>query len=179
MEVQIVKISKLKTNPNNPRLIKDGKYKSLVKSITDFPKMLELRPIVVDKDFVVLGGNMRLKACQEAGLKEVPIVIADELTEKEQREFIIKDNVSFGEWDWEILLNEWDTDDLIEWGLNMPILNADDINLQDFFEENNLAKEQMNKIVLEYTEEECEKVKLELLKHGKTPEDAVYKLLGL
>ena len=93
------KISKIKLNPNNPRLIKDDKYKKLVQSIKDFPEMLEIRPIVVNNDMIVLGGNMRLKACKEAGLKEVPIVRANELTEDQQREFIIKDNGSFGDWD--------------------------------------------------------------------------------
>ena len=106
MKTEKVKIGKIKTNPNNPRLIKDDKFKKLVKSIKEFPEMLEIRPIVVDKDNIVLGGNMRLRACQEAGLKEVYILQADQLTEKQQREFIIKDNVGFGEWDWDDLAND-------------------------------------------------------------------------
>ena len=101
MKVQTVKISEVKSNPNNPRLIKDEKFAKLVKSIKEFPEMLELRPIVVNSDMVVLGGNMRLKACKEAGLKEVPIIKADDLTDEQQKEFIIKDNVGFGEWDCE------------------------------------------------------------------------------
>ena len=101
MKTEKVKIGKIKNNPNNPRLIKDDKFKKLVKSVKEFPEMLEIRPIVVDKDNIVLGGNMRLRACQEAGLKEVHIIQADKLTEKQQREFIIKDNVGFGEWDWD------------------------------------------------------------------------------
>jgi len=120
MQTKSVKISKVKTNPNNPRVIKDDKFKKLVKSIKDFPKMLEIRPIVVNDDMIVLGGNMRLKACKEAGLKEVPIIKASELTEEEQRQFIIKDNVSGGEWDWEMLSNEWDVEQLEDWGLDMP-----------------------------------------------------------
>lgn len=112
-----VKISAIKSNPNNPRIIKDDKFKKLVKSIKSFPQMLELRPIVVNNDMVVLGGNMRLKACKEAGLKEVPIIKASELTADQEKEFIVKDNVGFGEWDWDILANEWDTDLLEEWGL--------------------------------------------------------------
>lgn len=120
MKTELVKISEIKTNPNNPRLIKDDKYHKLVKSIQGFPKMLEIRPIVVNDDMVVLGGNMRLKACKEAGLKEVPIIKASELTEEQQREFIIKDNVGFGEWDWNMLANEWDNDQLNEWGLDIP-----------------------------------------------------------
>ncbi len=134
-----VAISKIKSNPDNPRIIKDDKFKQLVKSIKDFPQMLELRPIVVDSDMVVLGGNMRLKACLEAGLKEVDILIADQLTEDQKKEFIIKDNVGFGEWDWDILANEWDNELLSEWGLDVwqqapdvdyDILNDDDISDQ-------------------------------------------------
>lgn len=115
-----VKISDIKLNPNNPRLIKDDKFAKLVKSVQEFPEMLEIRPIVVNSDMVVLGGNMRLKACKEAGIKEVPIIIADNLTEEQQREFLIKDNVSGGEWDWNLLANEWDTEQLIDWGLDIP-----------------------------------------------------------
>jgi hypothetical protein len=114
------KISKLKTNPNNPRLIKDDKFNKLVQSIKDFPEMLEIRPIVVNDDMIVLGGNMRLKAAKEAGLKEVPIIKAENLTIEQQNEFIIKDNVSGGEWDFDILVNDWDVEQLEEWGLNIP-----------------------------------------------------------
>lgn len=119
MNTEIVKIEKVLPNTSNPRIIKDDKFKKLVKSIQDFPQMLELRPIVVDANMIVLGGNMRLKACVTAGLKEVPIVIADNLTEEQQAEFIIKDNVGFGEWDWELLANQWDADSLVEWGLDV------------------------------------------------------------
>ena len=121
MQVSKVKISEVKTNPKNPRLIKDDKFKKLVKSIKDFPEMLELRPIVVDENNIVLGGNMRLKACKEAGLKDVYIVKAQNLTEEQKQEFIVKDNVGFGEWDWDMLANEWDTEKLDEWGLDLPI----------------------------------------------------------
>lgn len=120
MKIQVVKISEIKVNPNNPRLIKDDKFKKLVNSIKEFPKMLEIRPIVVNSDMIVLGGNMRLKACKEAGLKEIPIIKAEDLTEEQQKEFIIKDNVGFGEWDWEMLANEWDAEELGEWGLDVP-----------------------------------------------------------
>ena len=106
MKVQLLPISTLKPNPDNPRLIKDDKFKKLVVSIRSLPAMLELRPIVVNAELMVLGGNMRLKACQAAGLKEVPVVIADALTEAQQAEFVIKDNVSFGEWEWDTLANE-------------------------------------------------------------------------
>jgi hypothetical protein len=106
-------------NPTNPRIIKDDKFKKLVKSIQEFPQMLELRPIVVDSNMVVLGGNMRLKACFAAGLTEVPIIVADKLTDAQKAEFVIKDNVGFGEWDWEILANQWEADSLVEWGLDV------------------------------------------------------------
>ena len=121
MKVLKVKISEIKTNPKNPRLIKDDKFKKLVKSIQEFPQMLELRPIVVDENNIVLGGNMRLKACIEVGLKEVFIVKAEDLTEQQKDEFIVKDNVGFGEWDWDILANEWDTEKLQDWGLDLPL----------------------------------------------------------
>jgi hypothetical protein len=114
-----ISIDKILINPNNPRLIKDDKFKKLCKSIQEFPEMLELRPIVVNKDMIVLGGNMRLKACQEIGLTEVPIIVAENLTEEQQREFLIKDNVSGGEWDWDILANEWEVEQLNEWGVDV------------------------------------------------------------
>jgi len=129
--MKIVKIQEVKLNPNNPRIIKDDKFKKLVQSIKDFPEMLNIRPIVVNSDMVILGGNMRYKACKEAGLKEIPIIIAD-LTEDKQREFLIKDNTSGGEWDWEVLANEWDSEQLEAWGLDLPILK--DLNEQDLFD---------------------------------------------
>jgi hypothetical protein len=120
-----VKISVIKSNPNNPRLIKSQKFEKLVNSIKQFPEMLELRPIVVNNDMVVLGGNMRLKACKEAGLKEVPIIKASELTPEQEKEFIVKDNVGFGEWDWDILANEWDSELLNEWAMDVPYTDDD------------------------------------------------------
>tara|TARA_B100000780_G_C21097655_1_gene442773 strand:+ start:65 stop:688 length:624 start_codon:yes stop_codon:yes gene_type:complete len=133
--MELVNISKVKANESNPRFIKDNKFKKLVKSIKDFPKMLKLRPIVVNKDMVVLGGNMRLKACKEAGLKEVYILKADDLTEQQEKEFIVKDNVGFGEWDWDILANEWDTDLLEEWGLELSLdQQIDDLEEDDDIE---------------------------------------------
>lgn len=126
MEIKKVKISQVKANPNNPRLIKDDKFYKLVKSIQEFPQMLDIRPIVVNDDMIVLGGNMRLKACKEAGLKEVSIVVASNLTDEQQREFIIKDNVGFGEWDWEDLANNWNVDQLSMWGLDVPVFLESD-----------------------------------------------------
>jgi hypothetical protein len=120
MNITIAPISSIKANPNNPRLIKDDKFHKLVKSIQEFPEMLNLRPIVVNADSVVLGGNMRLKACKEAGLKQVPVIFAEDLTEEKQKRFIISDNASFGEWDWNDLANNWDSQQLDEWGLDIP-----------------------------------------------------------
>jgi hypothetical protein len=136
-----VKISEVKLNPNNPRLIKDDKFAKLVQSIKDLPQMLEIRPIVVNSDMVVLGGNMRLKACKEAGLKEVPIIIADNLNEEQQKEFLIKDNVSGGEWDWQMLSNDWDTGQLNDWGIDIPYtgheansMNDEDVDILEEFD---------------------------------------------
>lgn len=114
-----LKITEIKPNPDNPRLIKDDKFKKLVQSLKDFPEMAEVREVVVNKDHMILGGNMRFKAAQEAGWKEIPVKVVD-WPEDKQREFIIKDNVSGGEWDWDIIANEWDQDLLEEWGLELP-----------------------------------------------------------
>jgi len=124
--MEVVKINSVKLNPNNPRIIKDDKFKKLVQSIKDFPEMLNIRPIVVNQDMIILGGNMRYKACKEAGLKEVPIIVTD-LSEEKQREFLIKDNTSGGEWDWEVLANEWNAQELEEWGLDVPDLQIPEI----------------------------------------------------
>jgi site-specific DNA-methyltransferase (adenine-specific) len=120
MESIKTKLSDIKLNPNNPRLIKDDKFTKLVQSIKNFPEMLDIRPIVVNSDMVILGGNMRFKACKEAGLKEVPIIIADSLTEEQQREFLIKDNTSGGEWDFDLLQEGWSVELLNDWGLDIP-----------------------------------------------------------
>jgi DNA modification methylase len=120
MKSEKISINKLIPNPNNPRLIKDDKFKKLVQSIKDFPEMLDIRPIVVNKDMVILGGNMRYKACKEAGVKEIPVIITD-LSDEKQKEFLIKDNTAGGEWDWDIIANEWDIEQLTDWGLDVPI----------------------------------------------------------
>lgn len=176
--MEIVKLSEIKVNPNNPRLIKDDKFKKLVQSIKDFPEMLNIRPIVVNQDMIILGGNMRYKACKEAGLKEVPIIVAD-LSEAKQREFLIKDNTSGGEWDWDILANEWVSEELEEWGLDMPIFD----NAIDYSEKNKEidVDDYYDKMIikLQYIEDEYHEVKDALLKIAATPEQAVYKLLGL
>jgi hypothetical protein len=125
MNIEWVKTKDIIPNENNPRILKDDKFKKLVQSIKDFPEMLEIRPIVVNNEMMILGGNMRWKAIQEIGIKEVPIIKAENLTEEQQREFLIKDNVGFGEWDWDALANDWDPGDLNKWGLDVP--NIDDI----------------------------------------------------
>lgn len=125
----IVQIDKLKANPRNPRVIKDDKFKKLCKSLQEFPQMLEKRPIVcftdTDGKYVVLGGNMRLKAAKEIGLTELPIMLADDWTEEQRAEFLIKDNVGFGEWNFEELTQEWDVEQLEDWGLDMPEFGED------------------------------------------------------
>lgn len=134
MANSLMKISDIKANPNNPRIIKDDKFKKLVESVKSFPEMLELRPIVVNKDMIILGGNMRYKACKEAWIKEIPVIIADNLTEEQEREFLIKDNVSGGEWDWDILANEWDKEELEEWGLDVTFETVEPEAEEDDFE---------------------------------------------
>jgi ParB-like chromosome segregation protein Spo0J len=126
MNTETVSIKKLKPNPANPRTIRDDKFHKLVQSVKDFPQMLEIRPIVVNDQYEVLGGNMRLRACIEAGMKEVTIIRASELTEDQQREFIIKDNVGFGEWDMDALANEWDAEELQEWGVDLQVYGGED-----------------------------------------------------
>lgn len=180
MKIEVVKISAIKSNPNNPRIIKDEKFGKLVKSIQELPQMLQLRPIVVNDDMIVLGGNMRLKACVEAGLKEVPIIKASDLTPDEQRQFIIKDNVGFGEWDWDMLANEWDSEELADWGLD--VWQANEANLDEFFEDNSEPREDeesSTKIILEYTQEDYDKVIEAFKNHSGTKEQIVFKLLGL
>ena len=179
--MEIVKISAIKANSKNPRVIKDDKFKKLVKSIREFPDMLNKRPLIcftdVDKKYVVLGGNMRLKAAQEIGLKEMPIILADDWTQEQKDEFLIKDNVGFGEWNWDDLANEWDPEKLKDWGVN--VWQPSDVNLDDFFEESNETKEVKNKIVLEYTNEEFALVNEAFKKHSGSKEQIIFNLLGL
>jgi hypothetical protein len=181
--MQIVKISEVKPNPKNPRVIKDGKFQKLVKSIQEFPDMLNKRPLIVftdvDNKYVVLGGNMRLKALNELKFKEIPVIIADEWTEEQKAEFLIKDNVGFGEWDWDSLANEWDAEKLDDWGLNVPNYENTDIDLDAFFEEDNSEKEEKFKIVLEYSEDDYNAVTEALQNYSGSKESIFYKLLGL
>lgn len=124
MKIEMVSTAKLKANPTNPRVLRDEKFEKLKRSITDFPDMLNYRAIVAvtdtDGKYMVLGGNMRLRALQDLKIKEAPVMLADHWTEEQRREFIVKDNVGFGDWDWDALANEWDAAELGEWGLDLP-----------------------------------------------------------
>ena len=174
-----VDIKQVRSNPDNPRFIKGNKFDKLVKSIKEFPQMLDLRPIVVNQDMIVLGGNMRLKACEEAGLKEVPIIFADNLTPEQEKEFIIKDNSSFGEWDWDLLANEWDTEKLSEWGMDVWQPEKD-LDLNDFFNEEEKSEDdkiQKPTIVLEYTQEDHDMLIEILNKQSGSKEKIIYDLI--
>jgi hypothetical protein len=165
------KINKLKSNESNPRYIKGDKFKKLVESIKQFPEMLDLRPIVVDEDMIILGGNMRYKACIEAGLKEVPIKIAKGLTDKQKQEFIIKDNVGFGEWDWSLLANDWDNKSLGDWGLDVwqPEEEVDYSILDDIDLETDLEEKQervKRAILIEFKKEHYDEAN-ELIKNAR------------
>ncbi len=178
MKSELVDIKTVKTNPNNPRIIKDDKFKKLVNSIKEFPKMLEIRPIVVNDDMVVLGGNMRLKACKEAGLKEVPIIMASDLTEDEQKQFIIKDNVSGGEWDWDMLANKWDVTELEDWGLNV---GGFDLNSDDLGEEFSLPdgdKAPFQQITFTLADEQAQQIKNAIEYIKKTEEYKYAETMG-
>lgn len=168
-----MKLKDIKPNPNNPRIIKDEKFDKLVKSIKDFPKMMELRPMVINKDNIVLGGNMRLKALKELGYKEVPdewVKRGEDLTEDEQRQFIIKDNVGFGEHDWEMLATEWDADELSDWGLDIVGFNAD---AEDFGEDFSLPdgdKEPFQQQTYTLADAQAEQIKNAIADIKKTEE---------
>ena len=176
-----MKLKDIKPNPNNPRVLRDDKFQKLKQSIAEFPKMLSLRPMVIDENNVVLGGNMRLKALQDLGftdIEEAWVKRSSDLTEEEKKRFIIADNVAFGEWDWDTLANDWEVVDLEAWGLDIPQFNQD-VNLDDFFEENNEQKEEKFKITLEYNEDDYNEVNEALKKHSGSKEQIIFKLLGL
>jgi hypothetical protein len=169
MSIKLVKISRIKSNAKNPRIINDEKYAKLLKSITEFPQMLEKRPLIcftdVDSKLVVLGGNMRLKASKELGLKELPVIIADDWTEEQKNEFIIKDNVGFGEWDWDDLNAEWDVEQLEEWGLHVPNWSAgvpensmddEDVDIMEEFDPIGTSKGQQRVVFIFDGPEEAE-----------------------
>lgn len=192
MQVKSLPIEKFELNngqveglPKNPRFIRDERYLALKKSITEFPEMLSYREIVAypleNGNYVVVGGNMRLRACREMGLKSIPVKILPKETPVEKlREFTIKDNVSFGQISWDDLANEWEQTELEDWGMEMNF-GSDDLDIDDFFNEDAQAgeKEEKHKITLEYSEEEHGIVLDALKKIASTPEMAVWKLLNL
>lgn len=179
MIIEEIKISEVKLNPNNPRIVKDEKFEKLVQSIKDFPEMLRIRPIVVNSDMITLGGNMRLKACKAAGLKKVPIIRAENLTEDQQREFIIKDNIGYGEWDWNLLNVEWNKEELNNWGLEIWENENSDLDYSDKNKEIDVDDFENEMIIkLKYSEEEYLLVREQLSKIASTPEQAIWKLLG-
>ena len=153
-----IPISQIKPNPNNPRIIKDDKFKKLVQSIKDLPEMAEVRPLVVNADMVILGGNMRFKAMKEAGWKDVPVEVVD-WPEEKQREFIIKDNVSGGEWDWEALANEWDSEQLDAWGLGVPGFDVDADEMGDSFSLPDGDKAPFQQMTFTLADEQAEQIK--------------------
>ena len=160
-----IKINKLVANEKNPRIIKDSKFKKLVESIKEFPEMLKLRPIVVDEDMVILGGNMRYKASIEAGLKEVPVKIAKGLTQEQKNQFIIKDNVGFGDWDWAMIANEWNTIKITEWGLDVWE-NQDDRNDMPEFDNKDLTPKRQ--LIISFRNEDDIKTFANLIKQNIT-----------
>lgn len=176
--VQQIPLSRIKANPSNPRVMRDEKFAKLKKSIQDFPDMLNYRTLVAvtdtDGKFMVLGGNMRLRAMQDLGIKTAPVMLADHWTEEQRREFIIKDNVGFGEHDWDQLANEWNADDLSDWGLDLPV--AQDFTNKEV-DTDGFGDEVV--IKLHYSEADHAKVRDALSRVASTPEQAVWKLLGL
>jgi ParB-like chromosome segregation protein Spo0J len=177
-----MKLKDIKPNPNNPRVLRDDKFQKLKQSITEFPKMLALRPMVIDENNVVLGGNMRLRALQELGFTDVEeawVKRSSDLTEDEKKRFIIADNVAFGEWDWDTLANDWEVVDLEAWGLDIPQFDErGEIDYSDKNQEIDVEDlEGLMTINLKYTEEDYWKVKEQLSKVAHTPEQAVWKLL--
>lgn len=181
-EMQFVPIEKIKPSPNNPRVIRDEKFKKLVKSIEEFPDMLNKRPLIVftdkDQNFVVLGGNMRLKALKELKYKSVPVILADDWTEEQKAEFLIKDNLGFGEWNWNELNESWDSELLEEWGLDLPNYMKEETDLEDFFEEEPKSEtKSKSKIILEYSEEDYNEVIKMLDSIGGSKEQIIFDLI--
>lgn len=176
-----VKLSSIIENPTNPRFIRDDKFEKLKKSIEEFPRMLELRPIVVNDDMVIVGGNMRYKALQDLGYTKIPenwLKKASDFTPEELRKFIILDNSGFGEWDYDLLKQQYEVVELEAWGITVP--HYEPVNPDDFF--NNHEEEEKphtKKIVLEYGEEEYEKVIQAIENLGGSAEQVIWKLLKL
>lgn len=156
--IKEINIKEIKPNPNNPRVLKDDKFKKLVQSLKDFPEMANVRPIVVNTEMIVLGGNMRLRAMQEAGWKKAPVQIVDWSIEK-QNEFIIKDNVGFGEWDWDAIANEWNNEELINWGLDLPGFDIDADKLGTDFSLPEGDKAPFQQMTFTLADEQAEQIK--------------------
>ena len=181
MKIEKIGIGKIKKNPKNPRLIRDAKFEKLVKSIQDFPQMLDIRPIVVNSEMIILGGNMRFEAAKKAGLKEVPIIIADKLSPEQQAEFIIKDNVGFGDWDWDILKSEWDEELLNDWGLDLPTYDNNEINQEDFSTDFNLPdgdKAPFQQMTFTLADEQATQIKNAIADIKKTDEYKYAETMG-
>ena len=175
-------IAEIKPNPKNPRVIKDDKFAKLVKSITDFPQMLEKRPLVcftdVDGKLVVLGGNMRLKAAKEVGLKELPVVLADDWTEEQKNEFLIKDNVGFGEWQWDELAADWDAQQLQDWGLDLPGFDLNSDNLGTDFNLPDGDKAPFQQMTFTLADEQAEQIKIAIDEIKETEEYKYAETMG-
>jgi hypothetical protein len=182
--VMPVKLSAIKPNDKNPRTIRDARFERLKTSLEEFPAMMELRPIITDAEGTILGGNMRYRALKALGYKELPdgwVKRADELTEEEKRRFIIADNVGFGDWDWDTLGNEWDSEELAAWGLEVPGWDAGGPGVDYSDKNQEIDVDEFGDtmtISLKYSEDEYWKVKEQLSKIAQTPEAAVWKLLG-
>ena len=190
MQTQLVKIKDLKNNtgqveglPKNPRILKDDKFIKLKKSLEDDPEMLELREVIAydnNGELIVICGNMRLKALKELGIKEVPTkILPTETSVEKLKAYTIKDNVSFGDHDWEVLANEWNSEELESWGLDIPNFEVD----TDYSEKNKEIDvddyEDTMTLVLKFNEDNYHLVKDKLLHLASTPEQAIFKLLGL
>jgi hypothetical protein len=168
-------IDEIKPNQDNPRTIKDDNFHKLVKSIKEFPEMLDIRPIVVNSDMTILGGNMRWKACKEAGLKEIPVIIADGLTEAQQKEFLIKDNISGGEWDWSLLVSDWDVELLEDWGLEIVGFetDTDPDDMDDDFSVTDGEKDPFGQMTFMLADKQAELIK-ECISLGRKLEEYKY-----
>jgi hypothetical protein len=169
--IENVAIELIKPNANNPRFIRDDKYQKLIVSIRNFPEMLRLRPIIVNAEMVILGGNMRFRACVEAGMRTIPVIIAKNLTPGQQAEFIIKDNVGFGEWDWDVLANEWEPQQLEEWGLELPGFDLSVDGLGEEFRLPEGDKKPFQQITFTLADEQAEFIKLCLSEIDCTEEE--------
>ena len=176
-----MKLSQIKPNPNNPRLIKDERFAKLCKSIQDAPKFMALRPIIIDGEGMILGGNMRYKALLQLGYKEVPdewVKRADDLTEDERRRFIISDNVGFGEWEWETVANEWDVEELADWGLDVPGFDIDENKFGEDFNLPSGEKAPFQQMTFTLADEQAEFVKNALIDIKQSEEYKYVETMG-